>query len=193
MVGLPHLIQFSLDLLGVQSLEINTHGWSIIFLNKKWHSGGLDHFVLSGVQVPHVTFPLSHFLSLPSIPQGPHVTPPLCPLFPSCFLPQEALEKSGYLLKMGSRVKTWKRRWFVLRQGQILYYKSPVRPSPGRNRRDHSPDPHCIRGWRKDSVAGACQMEDLAACLASEVLSHTEDSELVAHSQNKLGKLSRQS
>ncbi|XP_054422996.1 pleckstrin homology domain-containing family H member 1 [Pteronotus mesoamericanus] len=37
----------------------------------------------------------------------------------------EALEKSGYLLKMGSRVKTWKRRWFVLRQGQILYYKSP--------------------------------------------------------------------
>lgn len=141
MVGLPHLIQFSLDLLGVQSLEINTHGWSIIFLNKKWHSGGLDHFVLSGVQVPHVTFPLSHFPSLPSIPQGPHVTPPLCPLFPSCFLPQEALEKSGYLLKMGSRVKTWKRRWFVLRQGQILYYKSPVRPSPGRNRRSQGRQP----------------------------------------------------
>ncbi|XP_051052146.1 pleckstrin homology domain-containing family H member 1 isoform X1 [Phodopus roborovskii] len=38
---------------------------------------------------------------------------------------REALEKSGYLLKMGSREKTWKRRWFVLRQGQILYYKSP--------------------------------------------------------------------
>ncbi|KAB1278378.1 Pleckstrin homology domain-containing family H member 1 [Camelus dromedarius] len=38
---------------------------------------------------------------------------------------QESLEKSGYLLKMGSRVKTWKRRWFVLRQGQIMYYKSP--------------------------------------------------------------------
>ncbi|XP_047398067.1 pleckstrin homology domain-containing family H member 1 isoform X2 [Sciurus carolinensis] len=37
----------------------------------------------------------------------------------------ESLEKSGYLLKMGSRVKTWKRRWFVLRPGQILYYKSP--------------------------------------------------------------------
>ncbi|XP_010643639.1 pleckstrin homology domain-containing family H member 1 isoform X2 [Fukomys damarensis] len=37
----------------------------------------------------------------------------------------EALEKSSYLLKMGSRVKTWKRRWFVLRQGQIMYYKSP--------------------------------------------------------------------
>ncbi|XP_032261273.1 pleckstrin homology domain-containing family H member 1 isoform X4 [Phoca vitulina] len=37
----------------------------------------------------------------------------------------ESLEKSGYLLKLGSRVKTWKRRWFVLRQGQIMYYKSP--------------------------------------------------------------------
>ncbi|XP_032101729.1 pleckstrin homology domain-containing family H member 1 [Sapajus apella] len=37
----------------------------------------------------------------------------------------ESLEKSGYLLKMGSRMKTWKRRWFVLRQGHIMYYKSP--------------------------------------------------------------------
>uniref|UniRef100_A0A8C8R9A0 Pleckstrin homology, MyTH4 and FERM domain containing H1 n=1 Tax=Pelusios castaneus TaxID=367368 RepID=A0A8C8R9A0_9SAUR len=37
----------------------------------------------------------------------------------------EPIEKSGYLLKMGSKVKTWKRRWFVLRNGQIMYYKSP--------------------------------------------------------------------
>ncbi|XP_062325477.1 pleckstrin homology domain-containing family H member 1 [Osmerus eperlanus] len=37
----------------------------------------------------------------------------------------EMLEKSGYLLKMGSQVKGWKRRWFVLRNGEILYYKSP--------------------------------------------------------------------
>lgn len=44
--------------------------------------------------------------------------------------PQEVLEKSGYLLKMGSRVKAWKRRWFILRNGEILYYKSPVSPSP---------------------------------------------------------------
>uniref|UniRef100_A0A8C9ZD27 Pleckstrin homology domain containing, family H (with MyTH4 domain) member 1 n=1 Tax=Sander lucioperca TaxID=283035 RepID=A0A8C9ZD27_SANLU len=33
--------------------------------------------------------------------------------------------KSGYLLKMGSQVKAWKRRWFILRNGEILYYKSP--------------------------------------------------------------------
>ncbi|XP_066550229.1 pleckstrin homology domain-containing family H member 1 isoform X2 [Amia ocellicauda] len=37
----------------------------------------------------------------------------------------EPLEKSGYLLKMGSQVKVWKRRWFVLRNGEIMYYKSP--------------------------------------------------------------------
>lgn len=42
------------------------------------------------------------------------------------FCPQEMLEKSGYLLKMGSQVKAWKRRWFMLRNGEILYYKSPV-------------------------------------------------------------------
>ncbi|XP_069787219.1 pleckstrin homology domain-containing family H member 2 isoform X2 [Narcine bancroftii] len=37
----------------------------------------------------------------------------------------EPLEKSGYLLKMGGKAKTWKRRWFVLKGGELLYYKSP--------------------------------------------------------------------
>lgn len=27
---------------------------------------------------------------------------------------------------MGSKVKAWKRRWFILKNGEILYYKSPV-------------------------------------------------------------------
>ncbi|XP_030051654.1 pleckstrin homology domain-containing family H member 2 [Microcaecilia unicolor] len=37
----------------------------------------------------------------------------------------EVLEKSGYLLKMSGKVKSWKRRWFVLKGGELLYYKSP--------------------------------------------------------------------
>ena len=52
--------------------------------------------------------------------------PPVPPLNNSTPVLKEALEKSGYLLKMGSQVKVWKRRWFILRNGEILYYKSPV-------------------------------------------------------------------
>ncbi|XP_063117916.1 pleckstrin homology domain-containing family H member 2 isoform X13 [Rattus norvegicus] len=37
----------------------------------------------------------------------------------------ELLEKSGYLLKMSGRLKTWRRRWFVLKGGELLYYRSP--------------------------------------------------------------------
>ncbi|XP_068597340.1 pleckstrin homology domain-containing family H member 2 [Brachionichthys hirsutus] len=41
-------------------------------------------------------------------------------------LKSEPMEKSGYLLKMVKTwTKTWKRRWFVLRDGELLYYKSP--------------------------------------------------------------------
>ncbi|XP_033635880.1 pleckstrin homology domain-containing family H member 1-like isoform X2 [Asterias rubens] len=34
------------------------------------------------------------------------------------------LEKSGWLTKFGGRMKSWKRRWFVLRDGELCYYKS---------------------------------------------------------------------
>ncbi|CAN8023226.1 unnamed protein product, partial [Ixodes persulcatus] len=36
----------------------------------------------------------------------------------------ESLEKSGYLTKLGGKLKTWKRRWFVLKNGALRYYKS---------------------------------------------------------------------
>lgn len=37
------------------------------------------------------------------------------------------MEKSGYLLKMVKTwKKTWKRHWFVLKDGELMYYKSPV-------------------------------------------------------------------
>lgn len=39
------------------------------------------------------------------------------------------MEKSGYLLKMVKTwKKTWKRHWFVLKDGELMYYKSPVSP-----------------------------------------------------------------
>ncbi|KAF7710663.1 pleckstrin homology domain-containing family H member 2 [Silurus meridionalis] len=38
----------------------------------------------------------------------------------------EPMEKSGYLFKMVKTwKKTWKRHWFVLKDGELMYYKSP--------------------------------------------------------------------
>lgn len=42
------------------------------------------------------------------------------------FFNQELLEKFGYLLKMSGKVKIWKRRWFVFKGGELLYYKFSV-------------------------------------------------------------------
>ena len=41
-------------------------------------------------------------------------------------LSRENLEKSGYLTKLGGKVKNWKKRWFVLKNEELFYYKSPV-------------------------------------------------------------------
>jgi len=32
-------------------------------------------------------------------------------------------ERSGWLMKQGEYFKTWRRRWFVLKQGQIFWFK----------------------------------------------------------------------
>lgn len=37
---------------------------------------------------------------------------------------RESLEKSGYLTKLGGKLKTWRRRWFVLKNGVLSYYKT---------------------------------------------------------------------
>ncbi|RWS30649.1 uncharacterized protein B4U80_00178 [Leptotrombidium deliense] len=36
----------------------------------------------------------------------------------------EPTEKSGYLTKLGGRLRTWKRKWFVLKDGKLYYYRS---------------------------------------------------------------------
>ncbi|XP_044747899.1 uncharacterized protein CG43867 isoform X7 [Coccinella septempunctata] len=35
----------------------------------------------------------------------------------------ESLEKSGSLAKLGGKLKTWRKRWFVLKNGTLTYYK----------------------------------------------------------------------
>ncbi|XP_043931003.1 pleckstrin homology domain-containing family H member 2 [Protopterus annectens] len=63
------------------------------------------------------------------------------------------LEKSGYLLKMGGKVKTWKRRWFVLKGGELLYYKSPsdvIRKPQGQI--ELSASSHIVKGDGKQTI-----------------------------------------
>lgn len=35
-------------------------------------------------------------------------------------------ERNGWLMKQGEYIKTWRRRWFVLKQGKIFWFKSDV-------------------------------------------------------------------
>jgi len=34
-----------------------------------------------------------------------------------------APERSGWLMKQGEYIKTWRRRWFVLKQGKLFWFK----------------------------------------------------------------------
>ncbi|KAF0289062.1 uncharacterized protein FJT64_012623 [Amphibalanus amphitrite] len=36
----------------------------------------------------------------------------------------KALERSGYLTKLSGKLKTWRKRWFVLKDGSLMYWKS---------------------------------------------------------------------
>jgi hypothetical protein len=36
----------------------------------------------------------------------------------------KTLEKSGYLTKLGGKIKSWKKRYFILRNGTLCYWKS---------------------------------------------------------------------
>jgi len=39
-------------------------------------------------------------------------------------------DKDGYLTKQGGNIKTWKKRWCVLKDGSIFYFKTPKDQSP---------------------------------------------------------------
>ncbi|XP_019188181.1 PREDICTED: pleckstrin homology domain-containing protein 1-like [Ipomoea nil] len=38
-------------------------------------------------------------------------------------------ERAGWLTKQGEYIKTWRRRWFVLKQGKLLWFKDPASAS----------------------------------------------------------------
>ncbi|KAJ1384203.1 Pleckstrin-like proteiny domain [Sesbania bispinosa] len=35
-------------------------------------------------------------------------------------------ERAGWLTKQGDYIKTWRRRWFVLKQGKLFWFKDPA-------------------------------------------------------------------
>ncbi|KAG9344565.1 hypothetical protein JZ751_011236 [Albula glossodonta] len=70
----------------------------------------------------------------------------------------EPLEKSGYLLKMGGRVKTWKRRWFVLKAGELLYYKNVCRRGEAR---EQGRELTGLTKWADSDNSQALTMEQL--------------------------------
>lgn len=39
-------------------------------------------------------------------------------------------EKKGWLTKQGGRIKTWKRRWFILSDNCLFYFKAPGDKEP---------------------------------------------------------------
>lgn len=43
---------------------------------------------------------------------------------PQTVAPSKAARKEGYMKKQGGQIKTWKKRWFVLENGSLSYFKS---------------------------------------------------------------------
>ncbi|XP_066913817.1 pleckstrin homology domain-containing family H member 1-like isoform X2 [Clytia hemisphaerica] len=70
--------------------------------------------------------PVKKDLSLRSNYSAASASPPLrtCAPFTAQNMRSETLEKAGWLVKLGGRIKNWKRRWFVLSEGKLSYYKS---------------------------------------------------------------------
>ncbi|XP_052123012.1 uncharacterized protein CG43867 isoform X4 [Frankliniella occidentalis] len=46
------------------------------------------------------------------------------PIYQTTNRQTESLEKSGHLAKLGGKLKTWRKRWFVLKNGILTYWKS---------------------------------------------------------------------
>ncbi|XP_076358962.1 uncharacterized protein CG43867-like [Tachypleus tridentatus] len=72
--------------------------------------------------IPPDAFPPDTF-SVDSVEPQSFKTPPATDS-PRIERAKESLEKNGYLTKLGGKFKTWRKRWFVLKNGVLSYYKS---------------------------------------------------------------------
>lgn len=59
---------------------------------------------------------LSMHTSLPSMMRASYIDSPN--------KKTDTLEKAGHLVKLGGKLKTWRKRWFVLKNGNLTYWKS---------------------------------------------------------------------
>lgn len=59
---------------------------------------------------------LSMHASLPSMMRASYIDSPN--------KKTDTLEKTGHLVKLGGKLKTWRKRWFVLKNGTLTYWKS---------------------------------------------------------------------
>src|SRR5207237_159820 len=62
----------------------------------------------------------------PNVSQMSSISPCSITVNPGDSPRKESLEKSGFLTKLGGKFKTWRKRWFVLKNGSLTYWKSPV-------------------------------------------------------------------
>ncbi|KAJ9124169.1 hypothetical protein QFC22_000966 [Naganishia vaughanmartiniae] len=70
------------------------------------------------VLLPHSTLDASSLAASPSM-----YTAPAMPVRPVQTDPHKVI-LSGYLMKLGNKRKTWRKRWFVLTSGELVYTKS---------------------------------------------------------------------
>ncbi|XP_076312352.1 pleckstrin homology domain-containing family H member 1-like isoform X1 [Tachypleus tridentatus] len=96
------------------------HGTSISVVPRKYTATGLEELVPSDYNIPPDTTSTDWTSSDTGEVQNVRTSG-------SSGSPKKekkSLEKSGYLTKLGGKFKTWQRRWFVLKNGALSYYKT---------------------------------------------------------------------
>jgi cytohesin len=69
-----------------------------------------------------------------------------------------AVSRKGYLTKQGGRIKTWKKRWFVVSDGCLYYFKAPgdkeplgIIPLENVDVRESKKKKYCFELWQADN------------------------------------------